>query len=316
MKLSVLFPETRSVTNVAALAARAEALGFHGLFLGSAFGFDPVMALALAGASTDRILLGTAVVPTWPRHPVVAAQQAATANAACAGRFRFGVGPSHPPVMGMYGIEYDRPIGHVREWLEIVQALLHDGKVAHQGERFRVTAFLDVEMPAPPPVMLGVLHPQLARVAGAHADGALPWLAPPSWIADVVVPNVRAGAEAAGREAPPVIAEIPCYVTDDPAAAREAAKADLGIYVHMPAYADVLARVLGCEVSEIGAGGWTDACTDAVVPFGDRDAIAGRVVEYLDAGADEVVLSPYGCGTDPERNLDEALEVLGDIARS
>ena len=171
MKLSVLFPETRSIANVAALARRADDLGFHGMFLGSAFGFDPVMALALAGAQTQRLLLGTAVMPTWPRHPVVAAQQAATAAAACDGRFRFGVGPSHPPVMGMYGIEYDRPVGHVREWLEVVQALLHEGNVKFRGDRYRVTAFLDVEMPAVPPVMLGVLHPQLARVAGAHADG-------------------------------------------------------------------------------------------------------------------------------------------------
>ena len=316
MKLSVLFPETRSVTNVADLAVRAETLGFHGMFLGSAFGFDPVMALALAGSRTERLLLGTAVVPTWPRHPVVAAQQAATANAACDGRFRFGVGPSHPPVMGMYGIDYDRPIGHVSEWIQIVQALLHVGKVAFRGDRFRVTAFLDVETPAPPPVMLGVLHPQLARVAGAHADGALPWLAPPAWIRDVVVPNVREGADRAERSAPPVIAEIPCYVTDSPAAAREAAKRDLGIYVHMPAYADVLGQVLGTDAATIGADGWTDACTDAIVPYGDRDAIATRVREYFDAGADEVVLSPYGCGPDPERNLDEALEVLGDIARS
>jgi alkanesulfonate monooxygenase SsuD/methylene tetrahydromethanopterin reductase-like flavin-dependent oxidoreductase (luciferase family) len=218
--------------------------------------------------------------------------------------------------MGMYGIEYDRPVGHLREWLQIVQALLREGNVAFAGDRYRVTAFLDVEMPAPPPVMLGVLHPQLARLAGAHADGALPWLAPPAWIRDVVVPNVREGAVAAGREPPPVIAELPCYVTDDRGAAQEAAKRDLGIYVHMPAYADVLGQVLGADAATISADGWTDACTDAVVPSGDRDAIAATVAEYIDAGADEVVLSPYGCGPDPERNLDDALEVLGDIARS
>ena len=316
VKLSVLFPETRSIATVDALAQRADALGVHGMFLGSAFGFDPVMALALAGPSTDRVLLGTAVVPTWPRHPVVAAQQAATANAACGGRFRFGVGPSHPPVMSMYGFDYDRPVGHLREWLTIVRALLHDGKVSHSGERYRVTAFLDVETPGPPPVLLGVLHPQLARLAGALADGALPWLAPPAWVADVVVANVRTGADSAERAAPPVIAELPCYVSTDRAAVLEAARRDLSIYPMMPAYADVLGHALGRDASEVTADGWTDQCTDAVVIWGDRDTVASRVQEYFDAGADEVVLSPYGCGDDPDANLDEALEVLGDIARS
>jgi alkanesulfonate monooxygenase SsuD/methylene tetrahydromethanopterin reductase-like flavin-dependent oxidoreductase (luciferase family) len=274
------------------------------------------MALALAGGSTDRVLLGTAVVPTWPRHPVVAAQQAATANAACGGRFRFGVGPSHPPVMRMYGIEDDRPLGHLEEWLAIVRALLHDGKVAHDGDRYRVTAFLDVETPGPPPLMLGALHPRLARLAGASSDGALSWLVSPGWLRDVVTANVRAGAEAAGRPAPPVVAELPCYVATDRAAVLEAARRDLAIYPLMPAYADVLAHVLGRDPGEVTAGGWTDDCTDAVVVWGDRDTIRARVVEYLDAGADEVVLSPYGCGEDPEQDLDDALEVLGDIARS
>lgn len=115
MKVSVLFPETRSVKHVISLAQRSEALGFHAMHLGGAFGIDPVMALALAGPHTERIILGTAVIPSWPRHPVVAAQQAATANAACNGRFRFGIGPSHPPVMAMYGIDDARPVGHIRE---------------------------------------------------------------------------------------------------------------------------------------------------------------------------------------------------------
>ena len=316
MRISLLFPETRSINTVTALAARAESLGAYGMFLGAAFGFDPVTALALAGSSTERLLLGTAVVPTWPRHPVVSAQQAATANAACDGRFRFGVGPSHPPVMSMYGVDYERPVGHLREWLTIVRALLHDGKVAFTGEHYRVTAFLDLETPGAPPLMLGTLHPQLARLAGALSDGALAWLAPPAWLRDVVVANVGTGAAEAGRAAPPVVAELPCYVSTDRAAVLEAARRDLAIYPMMPTYADVLGHVLGRDAGDVTADGWTDQCTDAVVVWGDHDTVLSRIREHLDAGADEVVLSPYGCGDHPERNLDEALEVLGDIARS
>jgi F420-dependent oxidoreductase-like protein len=316
MQLSVLFPETRSVPRVLELARRADELGVTTMYLGAAFGFDPVTALALAGPHTERVLLGTAVVPTWPRHPVVAAQQAATASAACDGRFRFGVGPSHPPVMRMYGYDYDRPVGHLREWLTVVRALLHEGAVTYDGDHYRVRAFLDLETPGPTPLLLGVLHPQLARLSGALTDGALAWLAPPEWIEDVVVPNVRAGAEAAARDAPPVIAELPCYVSTDRHAVFEAARRDLAVYPMMPAYADVLAHAVGSTAADVTAAGWTDACTDASVVWGDRDTIADRVQGYLDAGAAEVVLSPYGCGDDPAASFDEALEVLGDIARS
>jgi alkanesulfonate monooxygenase SsuD/methylene tetrahydromethanopterin reductase-like flavin-dependent oxidoreductase (luciferase family) len=218
--------------------------------------------------------------------------------------------------MGMYGIPYDRPVGHLREWLTIVRALLHDGKVSHDGDHYRVTAFLELETPGPPPLMLGVLHEQLARLAGTLTDGALSWLVSPTWLRDVVVTNVREAARAAGRDAPPVIAELPCYVSSDRTAVREAARRDLAIYPMMPAYADVLGHEVGLDARAVTKGGWTDDCTDAVVVWGDRDVIRGRVDEYLEAGADEVVLSPYGCGDHPERDVDEALEVLGDIARS
>jgi alkanesulfonate monooxygenase SsuD/methylene tetrahydromethanopterin reductase-like flavin-dependent oxidoreductase (luciferase family) len=148
-RISLLFPETRSLPAVRDLAVSTEGLGFHGMWLGAAFGFDPIMALALAGPATSTLSLGVAVVPTWPRHPVVMAQQAMTASAATGGRFRLGIGPSHAPVMGMYGIEVDRPISHLREYLSIVRGLMREGSFKHKGDRYRVYAFLDVA-DAPP----------------------------------------------------------------------------------------------------------------------------------------------------------------------
>lgn len=316
MKVSVLFPETRSIRHVISLAQRSEALGFHAMHLGGAFGIDPVMALALAGPHTERIILGTAVIPSWPRHPVVAAQQAATANAACQGRFRFGIGPSHPAVMAMYGIDDAKPVGHTREYLTIVRTLLRDGKVSFSGDRYHVQAFLDVEDGGTPPVMLAALHEQMCRTAGALADGVIPWLTPPSYVADVVAPALEAGAATTGRDVPPIVVQLPCYVSNDAAAVHEAARADLAIYVHMPAYAALLATVIKAAPKSLGAGGWTDVLTDAVVPWGDGAAITARVLEYEQAGVSEVVLSPYGCGANAPRNFNEALEVLGDIARA
>lgn len=311
MRISLLFPETRSIDAVRALAEAAERDGFAGMWLGSAFGFDPVMALALCGPTTTTIELGVAVVPTYPRHPLVMAQQAATASAATGGRFRLGIGPSHAPVMRMYGLELDRPVGHLREYLTVLRALLHDGTVAHDGEHYNVHAFLDVADAPPPPILIGVLQPRMARLAGSHADGALCWLAPLDHIADVLAPGLRAGAAEAERPAPPLIAELPCALTTDRDAVRAMAARDLGIYPHVPFYR-ALFEAAGIEVA---GKGWSDAMLDASVVWGDEDGIAKAVAALLDAGAAEVALSPFGVGDDPAASQADCIRVLADIAK-
>lgn len=318
MKLSLLYPETRSLDAVRDLAVATEAQGFHGLWLGSAFGFDPIMALALAGPATERISLGVAVIPTWPRHPVVAAQQAATANAACGGRFRLGVGPSHGPVMGMYGIDADRPVSHSREYLDVVRTLLATGTVAHKGDHFRVQVFLDVEgagigsAETAPPVLLAVLREQMARVAGGHADGALCWLTPAPYLAEVVAPALRQGADDAGRPTPPLVAELPCVLTTDREQVHAMAAADLAVYPLMPYYRNML-EAAGVTLD---GQGWSDAALDAAIVWGDATRIGERVAELFAAGADEVVLSPFGVGPNPAASQADCVDVLADLART
>ena len=310
MNISLLFPETRNLRAVRELAARTEAQGFAGMWLGSAFGFDPIMALALAADATSSIQLGVAVVPTWPRHPMVLAQQAATASSACGGRFRLGIGPSHKPVMDMYGIDFDRPISHLRDYLTVLRTLLHDGSVAHDGERYTVNTFLDVADAPPPPVLLGVLREQMAQLAGGHADGALCWLAPADYLRDVVAPNLAAGASAAGRDTPPLIAELPCALTTDRDAVHEMAARDLGIYPHVPFYRAMF------EAAGVPVGrGWNDEMIDASVVYGDEDGLAAKVQALFDAGVDEVALSPFGVGADPEASQADCIRVLSDLAR-
>jgi F420-dependent oxidoreductase-like protein len=311
MKISVLYPETRRIDAVRELAQRSDEQGFHGMWLGSAFGFDPIMALAAAGDCTSRVQLGVAVVPTWPRHPLVMAQQAATASVLCGGRFRLGVGPSHAPVMGMYGIEMDRPISHLREYLTIVRTLLREGKVSHEGDRYRVNGFLDVEGSMPVPVMLGVLQPRMARLAGGHADGALCWLGPAEYLRDVVAPNIEAGAAAMDRPPPPLIAELPCALSTSREAVHEMAARELGIYPHMPFYRALF------ESAGVALDGrrWSDEMIDASVLYGDEDRLAAKIRALFDAGADEVALSPFGVGDDPAGSQADCLRVLGELAR-
>ncbi len=312
MKLSLLFPETRDLAVVRALAAQTDDAGFDGLWLGSAFGFDPFIALALAASSAPRLQLGTAVVPTWPRHPLVMAQQAASVSAACGGRFRLGLGPSHAPVMGMYGIEFDRPISHVREYLTIVRALLHDGKVKHRGERYSVNAFLDVADAPPPPVLLGVLREQSARVAGGYADGALSWLCPAPYLAEVIVPNLAEGADRAGRAVPPLLAEFPCVLTSDRDAVRQIAATELAVYPMMPFYRAVF-EASGIAMADAA---WNDAMIDATILWGDEDTLAAKIRACFATGADEVVLSPFGVVDDPTSSRADCIRVLADIKAS
>jgi F420-dependent oxidoreductase-like protein len=312
MKLSLLFPETRSLDVVRTLATRTEEQGFHGLWLGSAFGFDPFIALAMAGPHTATIQLGIAVVPTWPRHPIVMAQQAASASAACAGRFRLGIGASHKPVMRMYGIEFDRPISHLREYLTILRALLADGHVSHDGEHFQVNGFLDVADASVPPVLLGVLREQTARLAGSSADGALSWLCPAEYLHEVIAANLNAGAAAVDRVAPPLIAELPCALTTDRDAVHAMAAQDLAVYPHMPFYRGIF-EAAGIEVT---GREWNDQMLDASVLYGDEDGLAAKIRSFFEAGADEVVLSPFGVGDDPVTSQADCIRVLSDLARS
>ena len=316
MRLSVIWPETRSVANAVALAQRSEALGFRGFFLGSAFGIEPITTLAVVAQHTERIGLGTSVVPTWPRHPFVVAQQAATVNAASDGRFRLGLGPSHPPVMSMYGIASQQPVGHTREYLTIVQALLADGSVKFRGDHFSVFGFLDVEQGGSPPVLLGALRPRLCALAGELADGAIPWLVPVGYLAGTVMPAVTRGANAAGRPVPPVLASLPCVLSHDRDSVLELASRELAIYLGVPTYVDVFVRGDCCPTtprrSRVGRRSSSTRSSRGATPT----RLATRLQEWLDAGADELIVSPFGCGSDPAANLDELLGVLGELSRS
>jgi alkanesulfonate monooxygenase SsuD/methylene tetrahydromethanopterin reductase-like flavin-dependent oxidoreductase (luciferase family) len=239
------------------------------------------------------------------------AQQAATASAATGGRFRLGLGPSHEPVMAMYGIPFDRPVSHLREYLDIVRALLSEGQVGHAGERYQVTGYLDLADAPAPPVLLGVLREQTARLAGAHADGALCWLGPAAYLHDVVAPNLAKGAAGAGRDTPPLVAELPCALGTDRDALHAMAAAELGIYPQMPFYRSLF-KAAGVALDK---GRWTDQMLDAAVVHGDEDQLAARIQALFDAGADEVALSPFGVGDDPAASQADCIRVLSDIAK-
>ncbi len=151
---------------------------------------DPVTAYAAAAAATDRIGLGTAVVPTYPRHPVTLAAQAIAIDDLAPGRVRLGVGPSHKPIIeGSYGLPMGKPLAHLREYVTVLRTLLWEGSVDFSGDYFTVKTALPADVTPPKvPVPISALRPNAFRLAGEIADGAISWVTPVDYLTQTALP--------------------------------------------------------------------------------------------------------------------------------
>ena len=177
------------------LARRAADDGFPSFWLPQIFGVDALGALGLVGREVEGIELGTAVIPTYPRHPVVLAQQALTAQAACGGRLALGIGLSHQLVIeGMYGYSFTRPVRHLREYLEVLAPLLRGEPASYAGETVTGHATLEVQGATPVPILVAALGPKMLELAGRVGDGTVTWMTGPATLASHTVPTIRAAA--------------------------------------------------------------------------------------------------------------------------
>ena len=219
----------------------AENDGFDGIWFGQVFGPDVLTVLALAGQKTSRIEMGTSIIPTYPRHPHVMAQQALTTQAASNGRFNLGIGLSHAPVVeGMWGLSYERPAVRMREYLSVLLPLVREGRVSFSGEFFRVNASVSVPVSKPPPVLIAALAPVMLRMAGAMTDGTITWMVGPKTLETHIVPRINKAADGAGRPKPRIVVGLPVAVTDDADAARERAARSFQVYGTLPNYQRML----------------------------------------------------------------------------
>ncbi|MGE4606840.1 MAG: TIGR03564 family F420-dependent LLM class oxidoreductase [Myxococcota bacterium] len=226
------------------LVARAkdlEARGFHSIWMANIFGLDAITALAIVGRETARIELGTAVVPSYPRHPVAIAQQCLTAQAAADGRFVLGVGLSHKLVIeNMLGLSYEKPARHMREYMAVLGPLLRGEPVKFSGEHYQVNAAVQVPDAAPVPVVIAALGDHMLKIAGQTSDGSILWMTGPATIENHIVPKLSAAAAAAGRAAPRVVAGFPIILTNKPDEARENIGKLLTMYGQLPSYRAML----------------------------------------------------------------------------
>ena len=258
--------------------------GFSSAWMANIFGLDALTALAVAGHGIHGIEIGTAVVPTYPRHPAVLAQQALTTALALGSRLALGIGLSHKIVIeDMYGYSFDAPATHMSEYLSILLPLVNGEAVAFEGKTMRAGFALSVPRTGDVPVLLAALGPQMLKLAGQRTAGTILWMTGPATVRDYIVPTMTAAAQEAGRPAPRVVCILPVCVTDDPDGARARAATVFEIYGQLPSYRAMLDRE--------GAQGPAD-----VAIVGDEDAVAGQITALADCGVTDFVAGEFASG--------------------
>lgn len=252
--------------------------------------WDVLTALALAGAQTPGIELGTAVVVAQTQHPFVLARQALTASAATAGRLILGIGVSHEVVIAdVFGLSYDAPVSFLREYLEVLIPALAGKPVDHHGPRITAAGQLDLAGAGTPPVIVSALGPRMLQLAGELTEGTVTNWSGLRSIAEHIVPRITKAAADAGRKAPQVIVGLPVSVTDDADAAREQ------IAGFSPGDLPAYRAILDIE----GVDSVADICV-----FGSEAEVAAQVRRFADAGATEFSAIPMGDPATVTRTLD------------
>ena len=282
-------------------AQAAERDGFASMWFASYLAGDPLVAMAIAGRATSTIELGTAVLQTYPCHPVLQANRAAAAAAAM-GRpgFTLGVGPSHEPVIrGTFGLDYDHPGRNTEEYLRILAPLLRGETVDVEGVDWTARG-ARAPVDAPVPVLVAALGPRLLRVAGELADGVVLWMAPPKAIETHVAPRLRAAAAAAGRPEPRIVAGLPVAVHDDLDEARAATMETATRYERLPNYRRILDR------------GGVEHAVDAAI-LGDEASVTRQLQGLLDAGATDVQAFIVPCGADRRASIARTRQLLASL---
>ena len=272
---------------------------------------DPFAIFGAAAQHTKTIKFGTSIVPTFPRHPLAMAQGAIAVDSLAPGRLRLGVGPSHKPAIeGTWGIPFERPLQHLRDYLTILRSVLETGAVNFEGKR--LTARAQTGGPTQVTLMASALRENGFRLVGELADGAISWVCPLPYLRDVAVPALKEGAAKAGRPAPPLVAHVPVAVTEDAEAVRAGARRQIGFYPRVPFYSQMFQDAGFPEAKD---GELSDRMIDALVVHGSPSQVKDRLRSLPDFGAGELLAMPIlppGDTTAMERTLATLGELAGE----
>ena len=241
---------------------KAEEEGFETIWLGQVFDHDVLTLLALAGARTERIELGTSVVPLPPRHPTVLAQQALTTQLATGGRLCLGVGCGHAVILEKkLGLAPDAPLGRTREALEVLQPLLRGEYVKYAGAYQRMRVGTPIAGASPPSVILAALGPRMIELAGELTDGVTLVFAGARFIAERVRPRLPQHAR--------IVASVPVVVTDRADVVKPAVDVYTGPSAGLPAYQRVMEQQQTERVSDIGIIGSATEVEDGLAALAE-----------------------------------------------
>jgi alkanesulfonate monooxygenase SsuD/methylene tetrahydromethanopterin reductase-like flavin-dependent oxidoreductase (luciferase family) len=297
----------RTLQDAVARVGLAEELGYDAAYVTHIAARDSLTVLAAYASATSRIALGTGVVPIYTRTPATMAMTAATLYEQSGGRLRLGLGVSHRPVVeGWHGQTIDKPVAEMREYVAIVRAILA-GEPPPAGEKWRTSFALSGIGPYPAlPIYVAALSPAMLRLAGEVADGAMLWLCNPAYIRAVVMPELQAGRERAGKtlDGFEVVAAVPSAVVDDPSAALAAMRGNLLTYFGLPFYRAMLERSgFGADIAaydEAAARGDGEAMQAAIserfllelCAIGSPDDVCAGIARYQEAGASAPCVGP------------------------
>jgi probable F420-dependent oxidoreductase len=307
MALGCFISTGRSMEQALERVQHAEELGYESAYVTHIAGRESLTVLTAYAMRTSRIRLGTGVVPIYTRTPATMAQTAATLDDLSGGRHTLGLGVSHRPVVeGWHGQTIDKPVSEMREYVAIVRAILR-GEDPPPGQKWQTGFHLSGLDPRPElPIYVAALSPAMLRLAGEVADGVILWLCTPPYIRDVVLPEVRAGRERAGKtlEGFDIVPAVPSGLVEDPADAHASLRRELIPYFGLPFYRAMIERSGFADA--IAAFDAAAAASDfeqmqaaisarflgELAAVGDRDALRAGIERYRAAGATSPCVGP------------------------
>jgi F420-dependent oxidoreductase-like protein len=279
------------VDDVIAQARRAHELGVAQVWLPQQQNYDAITLAALVGAAVPGLSVGTSVVPINPRHPLIVASLAQTAQAAAHGNFSLGLGLGAREIERQaFGTDWADTITRLREHLTILGSVFNTAGVDFHGSELSASPTWPVQVAGgtPIPVYVAAMGPKALRVTGELADGTLPYLAGPRTIDEFIVPEITKAADEAGRPAPRIIAAVPVLLSENVEGARSIAAQQLSFYETIPSYRNVIAREGLASVADLAA-------------IGSVESVVRQLHRYRDAGATDVVISPLDRSASADR---------------
>jgi probable F420-dependent oxidoreductase len=313
------------------LVRRAEQLGYSDAWSYETFQGDAITPVAAAATITQRMRLGTAIVPVFTRPPALIALSAAGVQQLSGGRFILGVGISTPTIVEQWmGVPYKFPVTRLRETVTAIRAAFTGEKVNADGKTFKINGFRLASAPHPaPPIYVGAQGEQMLRIAGEIGDGVIV-----NYITPETFPKMRAhideGARITGRD--PAGLDIACRILvaidEDEKTVRENLRRELTAYVTVPQY-NKFFRWLGYEKEARTAfDAWTagdrkkalasmpDGMVEAIYVFGTPEKIARRLRDYEAAGITSSALQFVSYAPDSAERRSRILRAMETLAEA